>query len=350
METYIRQVMSGQARGATAGLARTCLAVCEPFYATALHFRNYLFDAGIRKTTRLPRPVISVGNITTGGTGKTPMVRWIAQQLQTRQLRPAVLMRGYKSTHGHGDEQLMLQSMLPGVPIEADSNRAAAAKRAINETTVDCFILDDGFQHRQVARDFDLVLINAMQPFGWNHVLPRGMLREKLIGTKRADAFVITRADQVNKESVDKIEHELRQWNTSAPIYRAMHSLTTLRDADGNQTSIDDLTRKPFAAFAGIGSPEALDNQLRAMGAAYLGGEWLPDHAAYDEQLLQNLLNSAESRGARAIVTTEKDWVKIAPLPAARSGLPILRVDVGIRFFHDDADRLMQQIGSVLHQ
>jgi tetraacyldisaccharide 4'-kinase len=348
--TYIKQVMSGQARGPAAAITRAALRLCEPFYAAVVSDRNRLFDRGIRKSRTLPRPVISVGNITTGGTGKTPMVRWIVEQLQQRGVRPAVLMRGYKSRHAAGDEQLMLRAMLPGVPIEAHANRAIAAKKAMNETSVDCFVLDDAFQHRQIARDFDLVLINALCPFGWNHVLPRGMLRERLPGLRRASAFVITRADQASPDDIQSIEQILRRYNSSAPIFRANHALSKLRDADGKDLELAELTRQPFFAFAGIANPEAFDQQLRAMGAAYLGGNWLGDHAAYDDALMQSLQASAREIGARTLVTTEKDWVKIQNLKGAREGLPIRRIDVAIEFQPDDGSRLIEQISAAIHK
>src|SRR4051812_36636358 len=180
-------------RGVGCALVRGALGAMEPLYRAAVASRNRFYDfAG---QTRLPRPVISVGNITTGGTGKTPMVAWLATQLLEQGMHPAILLRGY-SRGGISDEQQMLQRQLPGVPVQANADRVEGARMVLGEhPEVDVFLLDDGFQHRRVARDFDLVLINAREPFGLGRVLPRGLLRESLDGLKRAHGFVITRAD-----------------------------------------------------------------------------------------------------------------------------------------------------------
>ena len=170
---------------------------------------------------RLPHPTISVGNITTGGTGKTPVVRWLAERLQEQGRRPAVLMRGYRSEGGISDEQSLLQQQLPEIPVIANPDRVRGAADATQkQNDIDTFILDDGFQHRRVHRDFDLVLIDATAPFGFGHILPRGSLREPLSGLRRANALLITRSSQVDVNRLKEIEVELARHSSCADLSR----------------------------------------------------------------------------------------------------------------------------------
>ncbi|HXE55920.1 MAG TPA: tetraacyldisaccharide 4'-kinase, partial [Tepidisphaeraceae bacterium] len=344
---------SGQATGARAGALRAALLLAEPFYRAAMRARNRLFDVGLRKSHKLPRPVISIGNITTGGTGKTPMVRWLAERLRDEGRRVAILSRGYGSKARElGDELTMLDGMLnsgehASVVVRANPDRVAAANELLRQhPEVDVFILDDGFQHRRVARDLDVVLINAASPFGFGHVLPRGMLREPLAGLSRAGAIVLTHADRVSADELSRIEQTIRAHNPHAPVYRACHAHTGLRslDASSPQRSIDELARTAFFAFAGIGSPDLLDAQLRAYGPTYVGHRWFADHHRYTESELFELRQAAQSAHARMLLTTEKDWAKISSLPSAAAGLPIWRIDMALQFADDHEHRLLEQI------
>ena len=352
--------MSGSRGGAGASLLRGVLAAAEPFYAGATAARNALFDLGIRKRHRLPRTVISIGNITTGGTGKTPMVRWLASRLREQGRQVAILSRGYKSADGAlGDEQLMLDRMLnaPGmspIVIKANPSRIASANQVMQERPdVDVFILDDGFQHRAVARDLDIVLMNAAEPFGFGHVLPRGLLREPMGGMRRAGAIVMTHCEQVEPATVEEIEKVVRRYNASAPVYRASHAPIGLRSAAASSAAepdhaLDELRDKRFFAFAGIGSPRSFDAQLRAVGTGCVGHRWFGDHHSYREADVGELLNQSKSMGADLLVTTEKDWVKLSQVPiASESQPPIWRLDVELRFQNDDEARLLQQVKGV---
>src|SRR4051794_36561894 len=183
-ERSFHRIVSGEATGVGPASIRALLSLAEPFYAAAAGARNRAFDRDPRKLRRLPRPVISIGNLTAGGTGKTPVVRWLASRLRDDGLRVAVLSRGYKATPGSlGDEQRMLESLLNGpgkvpVVIRADPDRYSTGVAALREhPEIDVFLLDDGFQHRRLGRDLDLVLVNMTEPFGYGHVLPRGLLR-----------------------------------------------------------------------------------------------------------------------------------------------------------------------------
>jgi tetraacyldisaccharide 4'-kinase len=327
LEQYHRDVIAGSQGGVRAALFRAALRSVEPFYALATRARNGMFNCGLRSAVRVPRPVISIGNITTGGTGKTPVVAWLAHRLTTTGRRPAVLLRGYKG----GDEQRMLRSQLPTTFIEPDPARAAGARRVLSESPqVSVFLLDDGFQHRQIHRDFDLVLIDASNPFGFEHVLPRGLLREPLRGLARAHAFLITHAEQVAAERLAEIESTLRRYNVSAPIFRCEH---LHRDFAGA-----DVSNRKVLAFCGIGNPAAFDAQLDASAIRRVGSQWFGDHHAYTSDDLAMLRDLARQRGAETLVTTEKDWVKLSGLVQHVEGLPpIARAQLAIRFI-DEAE------------
>jgi len=194
-ERWALRVMSGQDHRPHAALLRLGLRLIEPFYATVTKVRNGFYRLGIFSTRKLPRPTIAIGNLTTGGTGKTPMVLWLAEQLIARRLRPAILLRGYRGDESGSDEQRMLAAHLgERASVVANPDRFAGAMTAVSHLPQpEVFVLDDAFQHRRAARDFNLLLISATNPFGYGHVLPRGLLREPIGGLNRADAVVITR-------------------------------------------------------------------------------------------------------------------------------------------------------------
>ncbi|HWB52570.1 MAG TPA: tetraacyldisaccharide 4'-kinase [Tepidisphaeraceae bacterium] len=334
-------IISGQRRGLIAGTWRFVLRLGEIPYASLVQARNTLFAHGLFKSHRLARPVISVGNITTGGTGKTPVVRWLADQL--RDMHPAILMRGYKSAGGMSDEARFLQEQLPSIPVIANPDRRRAAAIALaKHHDVGLFILDDGFQHRQVARDFDLVLIDATSPFGYQHVLPRGLLRESLTGLARADAFLITRANQAESAELQYIEKILKQHNLKAPIYHADHALTEF--CRGNETlTVESLQGKPLFLFCGIGNPASLRDQLIGLGLTITGQHFFADHHSYTTADLDRLLAEMSESHASLLVTTEKDWTKIAPLNHPAKDL-ICRAGLTISFHADDEQKLLERV------
>lgn len=382
-EQQLLRILSGEARGAGPTLARAGLRLAEPFYATAMRLRNLSFSRGWRKIHPLPLDTVSVGNLTTGGTGKTPVVRWLAERLRDAGRRPAILMRGY--TVGEAtvsDEQLMLEEQLHRgshrrVIVHANPDRVAGAQAVVrHDPDADLFILDDGFQHRRAGRDFDLVLVNATNPFGYGHVLPRGLLREPLSGLKRADAVLITRSDQIEDLARGLIKQTIRRYNPDVPIYCARHALTgVLMDNDAEMTLRRDApalrlqgTRSPQAqpseafadlgklatpnvfAFAGIGDPTGLSAQLRQFAPRFAGEHWFGDHHAYSKVDLLMLDTKARDAGANLLLTTEKDWAKIRHLDRTAMTTPIGRVAMAIRFMEDDEARLLEQVLAVVNR
>lgn len=350
LQQHIQDVISGRSGGFGAFSLRSVLRAVEPFYAGAALARNWLFDLGIRKSRPLDQPVVSIGNITTGGTGKTPLVRWLAERLRVDGRHVAILSRGYRAQGGGiGDELTMLDHALnrrEGQPIRMAANPdryRAGASLLRDHPEIDVFLLDDGFQHRRLGRDFDLVLISAIQPFGFGHVLPRGLLREPLRGLRRADAIVITHADRADDRLLDEIEARIRKYNPLAPLYRAVHAPAGLLSSQSpaDRLPLDQLSTRRFFAFSGIGAPSSFENPLEQFGPNLVGRRRFMDHHNYTPVELNDLTREARARGAEVLLTTEKDWVKIERFPCE---LPVLRLDVRVQFQADHGERLLGQI------
>ncbi len=206
--TEFRDLVSGRRKGLAATFTRGVLRVAEMPYALAVSARNRRYDRGAHLTHRAGVPVISVGNLTLGGTGKTPMVKWLAQRLQNSGVRVAIVSRGYGAANGApNDEAMELAAALPNVPHIQSRDRVAAAARAIQGFHSQVLLLDDGFQHRRLARDLDIVLLDALEPFGFEHVFPRGTLREPLAGLRRADFVCLSRAARSSSSSAMPFEN-----------------------------------------------------------------------------------------------------------------------------------------------
>lgn len=335
-EQFFLEVMSGRRRGAGAGLLRATMRVGEIPYTLATSARNALYRTGALRAHRVDRPVICVGNITTGGTGKTPVVRWLAQRLLADGISPAVLLRGYKSsTSGPADEHLLHMKLLPpAIPVRSNSDRVAGARELLTDfPETRAIVLDDGFQHRRLYRDFDLVLIDASNAFGGGHLLPRGLLRERPAGLSRASAILITHVESADAAEVSRVESEIRAYAPAAPIYRSRHIL------GGNAA----LQHSVFA-FSGIGNPAAFEAEL-ARNATVLGARRFADHHQYTAAEVEQLRAAADAAGAATLVTTEKDWVKVEPLlRAGGPGTPIVALPLAIEFESDHEARLYQQI------
>ncbi len=295
------------------------LGAFEPVYRWAVARRNVAFDRGER-VWRAPYPVISVGNLSVGGTGKSPVVMRLARELLAHHLRPVIAMRGYAKRDGElSDEEAEYLDALEGVRVLAHPDRAGSiAALHASGGAADCVILDDGFQHRFVARDLDIVLIDAMRdPFA-DRLLPAGWLREPVQSLRRADAVVVTRADRIAAPTLrgllGRIEGEARSGTpiaTSAHRWERLDRYSLRGDAQGHQPP-SWLARRRVFVVSGIGNPAAFRAQVeREVGGPIVGERTLADHASYSATLVAGLVREAERRGAEAIVTTAKDWVKI---------------------------------------
>jgi len=305
-EVY-RKLISGQAGGLSAALLRFFLAVAAIGYSRVIGLRNFLYSKGWLKTHRVNAVVFSIGNITTGGTGKTPLVIWLHNLLQQKQLPCAVLTRGYKASHYDIDEPATIVENCPQARVMVNPDRLASADEAVNKFGAKVLIMDDGFQHRRLARDLDIVTIDATLPFGYDKLLPAGLLREPVTELKRANAVVITRCDQVTKAKLAEIENKLQQINPNMIIARSIHAPVCAKSAEDQEISLDKLKSKKIFAFCGIGNPDAFLTTIKRLGCEMVGSKVYNDHYHYTENDIADIHKQAGNFGADLILTTQKD-------------------------------------------
>jgi len=313
-----RKLVSGRSAGLSAAFLRLLLRIPACAYSLVVRLRNLFYDRGLFKARRANAAVISIGNITAGGAGKTPLVIWLCNRL-SRSRECAILTRGYKTRQGPLlDEPAILAESCPDAKVVVNPDRVAGAAEAVG-FGAEVLIMDDGFQHRRLARDLDIVAIDATMPFGYGRMLPAGLLREPVTALKRADAIVITRSDQVADVELAKIEHKIRHIKADITIARSIHAPLCAIDHDANEISIEKLKGKKVFAFCGIGNPDAFLNTIRNLGANVLGSRIFDDHHHYTDACLAEISKQSERLGAELAITTQKDWTKLAPiLPAER--------------------------------
>lgn len=318
---WLLRIVSGKQKGPLAALVQALLSGLTPFYRFGVWYRNRQFDSGARKTESVDAKVISIGNITTGGTGKTPMVIWVCSLFASHHIEHAIVSRGYgaKNSSLPNDEAMELKSRLPNVPHVQNPDRVKAANRCIKEHSASAIVLDDGFQHRRLGRDLDIVLVDASNPFGYGHLIPRGLLREPTSALDRADAVVITRCDRVEGSRVREIRNQIRN-ETAAPIALGQTLPTGLVQSDGVHTNLDALSHGKWFVFSAIGNHEAFESSVTESGCRVVGSHRFRDHHLFDENDHDLLTTKAHHCGADFLVCTHKDLVKI---DAERIGLPV---------------------------
>ena len=294
-------------------------------YGAVTRVRLSLYRRGTLPSFKLDRPVISVGNITTGGTGKTPLVEWVARTVAASGKKVCILTRGYgrdnpdrrvvvsdgktvfASPSEAGDEPFLLATNLLGIAaVIADADRVAAGRHAIARFDTDCFILDDGFQHLRLERNLNIVTIDATNPWGGGHLLPYGRLREPLSSLSRADCVVITRADQ--STDVPVLDEKVRLLTGNAPLFHLRMRVMRVKKLN----NAPEMIEPPLAAFCAIGNPRSFFNQLEH---EVVFQKAFPDHHRYTRRDIDSLIDDAKRAGARSLVTTAKDAVKLQSIP-----------------------------------
>jgi tetraacyldisaccharide 4'-kinase len=311
-------------------------------YRLIINFRNRLYDYNIFREVKLSCPVISVGNITVGGTGKTPCVIWLAQMLQERGYKPAVLSRGYGSKSSRpvnivsdgkdillaadqaGDEPLLIARSLPGVPVITGPQRISTGKIAIDKYGADILICDDAFQHRRIFRDINLVLLDSQRPLGNSHVLPRGSLREPATELRRADAFILTRSDDSTKTNVFAGKPFPIP---DIPVFRSTHmSIDIVRGDYSARLPLAALKDKKVCAFAGIARPDSFRKLILAAGAQIVAFADFPDHYCYNQSELDKIRRDFLASGADFLISTEKDGMRLQKFGELLSTIYLLRI------------------------
>ncbi len=326
-------------------------------YGAVTRARLAAYRTGIFSVSKLPVPVVSVGNITTGGTGKTPLVEWVCRVLAEDFEKVCVLTRGYRRANPQaqvlvsdgtqllvnernaGDEPYLLAKNLIGVAaVLANADRVAAGQWAIDSLGSQAFVLDDGFQHLRIDRDVNIVTIDATNPWGDGSLLPHGRLREEPDGLSRADCIVITRSEQV--ESVDYLKQSIQKF-TSAPISVSRMVTSSLRTIEGDVVDMSKLSNELVGACCGIGNPGSFFTHLQRAGSRLVITRAFPDHYVFKQPELDDLVEKAKAAGATAIVTTAKDAVKLGSL---RLALPcyVLEIEISVA----ESDQLIELIRS----
>lgn len=326
----VHAIMSGKRKDPLAILLRMITRVGTIPYSIAARLRNRGFDRGTREICRVEVPVISVGNITTGGTGKTPMVALIAKHFRNQGIRVSIVSRGYGAgDEGFNDEAMELEQRLPDVPHVQNPDRVEAAHVVVEELDTQLIILDDGFQHRRLHRDLNIVLIDATCPFGYGYVLPRGLLRESLSGLARADVIVLTRSDAVDTDKQQQIRERCLQHAPDAAWVACVHRPSHLISHGNPDLPISQLGQKKVLAISAIGNPQAFHDTIISCGAEIVDTFTFPDHHRYTREDIEKLAEWAKNKErADALLCTQKDLVK---LRTDRLGsLPLFAISIEI--------------------
>jgi len=331
-------------------------------YSAAMKTRASLYQLGVFRTRKIAAPVISVGNITTGGTGKTPLVEWIVRELAKKERRICILTRGYGRANSHqrvvvsdgseiiadarqaGDEPLLLAEKLKGLAaVVADADRVSAARWAIENLQTEVFVADDAFQHMRLRRDLNIVTIDATNPWGNGHLLPAGTLREPRRALRRADCTVIKLQPGISLTDRIDLEKEVKRLNGNRPVFYSLIGITGFMEHNGDgKLACEQLRQMPVVAFCALGNPESFFKQLRRDDYPVLAARPFPDHHYYHQAEIDALVKEASELGAQALVTTEKDAVKLRSL---NFSLPcyIAKVEFEILGESDEFQRLIER-------
>lgn len=343
-EAWGKRVLDGTAKGDGYNLLRSVLGGVSSLYGVGLAAYLGAERAGVRRRALLPVPIISIGNLSVGGTGKTPFTQYVADGLRNAGWRVAILSRGYRgnlrgrsaavsdldgtiliSPEQSGDEPALLARSLPGIPVVVGKDRRVSARIAIERFQPDILILDDGFQYWQLARDLDIVLLDALCPFDNGHALPRGLLREPKRNLARAGLIVYTRAQGLNSDERTGRIREVRAIAPDAPVFFARHRPSGWRSL--NSAAVEPVPRRAVVA-CGIAQPHSFAQSVREEGVEVLGPVIaFGDHQAYGRREFQQITGRMKDYGDAALVTTEKDASKIAasafPFPAYALGVRV---------------------------
>lgn len=367
---YLYTLVYNGEEGLFRSMVLVVLRFCSILYGAVVELNLALFERGIIPRKKLNATVISLGNITVGGTGKTPTAERIARLIRDDGYRVAILNRGYRakwrgsvgvvsdgekiymSASEAGDEAYLLAKNLPGVAVIIGSDRSKTGQYAIDKLGIDVLILDDGYQHWKLDRDLDIVLIDAAaNSFGNNYILPRGTLRETLPHLDRADVCLLTKVDQAEEGNCERVYQTIRKYNQTAPIIESIHhSVCFLEIADwyksipDSEVALRTVCGQKVIAFSAIGNPKSFEQSIASHGAEIVDAIRFQDHHDYTMAEMQEILDSALAKGVCALITTEKDAVKIpAEFIHSKRGLPVYILKMELKIL-PNYDQFLQAI------
>jgi tetraacyldisaccharide 4'-kinase len=376
VETFVLEVILEERRGRAASFARVLLFALSKVFLVAVKMRRFLYDVRLMRDSTLGVQVIAIGNITVGGTGKTPVVEKFARELQNQGRTVAILSRGYRSkpppltkrlldrlllrsdttpprvvsdgksllldSETAGDEPYMLASNLKDVVVLVDKDRVKSGRYAIEKFGCDTLLLDDGFQYWKLAgRRRDIVLIDCQAPFGNEYLLPRGTLREPGSHLARASTIFITKSDGHTAQ----LRARIARHNAGAGIIECVHHPLYLEDVfTGERVELNLLKGRKVAALSGIAQPESFENSLITLGAELVYSKRFADHHRFTQQEVLNALNRAKKRQAAAIITTQKDAVRFPKIDRRDLPFYFMRVEIKIVTGAKDFNDCVRQI------
>jgi len=340
MKKFLYLVATDRIGGGAVTLLKGILWCLSQVYRLILSLRKVIYSIGLFKRHQLACPVISVGNLTMGGSGKTPLVAFIARTLKEKGVQPVILIRGYMGERANArsqdsDEAVMLEHMLPGIPVLAGPDRVRNARDFLSQNKADVFLLDDGFQHWPLARDIDIVMIDATNPWGNGCLLPRGILREPKNALLRARIFVLTKTD-LGAGHVPKIKNDLSLINPEALIVETVHKPVSLDDMrSGAAMDLASIRGQKVCAVCSIGDPGSFTKTLTGLGVNIDVSFAFMDHHNYKRADIKQIIQSCDDREIATIVTTAKDAVKLKPfLGAFAEHMRILSLGIKISMTH----------------
>ncbi|WP_312518438.1 tetraacyldisaccharide 4'-kinase [Anaerospora sp.] len=373
IQTYLYRVIHGERRGLLPTILLLFLRLFSSVYALGVNVKLSMYRLGILEQHKLPCYVISLGNITVGGTGKTPTAQRLATLIRDMGYRVVILNRGYRAAWQEdvglvsdgqkiymtaaeaGDEAYLLAKSLPGVPVVIGKERAVSGEYAVKQLNAQVIILDDAYQHWQLARDLDIVLIDSLNRFGNNFLLPRGTLREPLTNLNRAHAFLLTKVDQTTDNARDSIRDTLIQYNDKALIVESIHRPRWFIEIESWYKGVRDcgialenVRGQSVVAISAIGNPSSFEQTIADIEVNVIDSLRFPDHHHYTMSEMQWAMERAVKKGANALVTTEKDAVKIpAEFIHSHRPLPVYVLGIEVRFL-DGYEEFMQLIEETL--
>jgi len=333
--------------GLPARLALVPLLPLEALFRAGVALRGWAYDAGLLDAARAAAPVISVGNLAVGGAGKTPVTMALARRLSARGRAVAVLSRGYGATRSDarvvsdgrevllgaaegGDEPVLLARRLPGVRVLCGPRRAALAVQAVGRLGADALLLDDGFQHRALARDLDVVVLDAANPVGNGHLLPAGPNREPVSALRRAGLVWLSRADQAEPEALVRWRERARAATGREPVESRHAPLDVVDGTLGRSLGLEALRGERVLLLSGLARPGAFRRTVEALGAEVAAERRYPDHHRFTAAELTEALAAATAAGCRRLVTTEKDAVRLDAAHAADPRLCAVRIEAEV--------------------
>jgi len=346
MKTFCYNIATDQDNSLKAKMFAPVLWVLAKVYGVCVQFILFLHKRSILKQYRLSEKVICVGNITLGGTGKTPLVEFLIRLLKKNGFKPAVLTRGYMCQKQKlSDEAEQLRKSFPDVPVLVGSNRYEKAKEFLKDNDADVFIMDDGFQHWRLFRDLDIVAINSNNPFGNGCVIPRGIMREPLSSLKRAQMFVLTKIQ--SGSSSDALKERLKTVHPECDIVETVHQSENLKNLQsGENEDLSFLKGKMICSFCSIGDPDSFVSSLFSLGANIKRNFTFMDHHLYTKENIFELNIYCKSNDIKFLVTTQKDEAKLAPFISQFDDITLLSLGISIDFLSGE-EKFINRVLSV---